>query len=99
MARTLQEVLDTDLSADKVKDMKTCELVKFLVDNKIISEKADANMLIIEGVQRALNEDDEFPIHYYEKTEPMSEAGKVVENPGEMLTDTLVHQMKGTYGE
>lgn len=99
MARTLQEVLDTDLSADKVKDMKTCDLVKFLVDNKIISEKADANMLIIEGVQKALNEDDEFPIHYYEKTEPMSESGKVVENPGEMLTDTLVHQMKGTYGE
>ena len=53
MARTLQEVLDTDLSADKVKDMKTCDLVKFLVDNKIISEKADANMLIIEGVQKA----------------------------------------------
>ena len=79
--------------------MHTCQLVKFLVENKIISEKADANMLIIEGVQRALNEDDEFPIHHYTKTEPMSEAGKVVENPGEMLTDSLVHQMKGTYGE
>ena len=89
MARTLQEVLDTDLSADKVKDMKTCELVKFLVDNKIISEKADANMLIIEGVQRALNEDDEFPIRYYTKDEDMSEEGRVA-NAGPCLTDEYI---------
>lgn len=99
MARTLQEVLDTDLSAEKMGDYTPNELADFLVKNGIVENAADVNRIVIEGIQRALNEDDEFPIHYYEKTEPMSEAGKVVENPGEMLTDSLVHQMKGTYGE
>lgn len=99
MARTLQEVLDTILSPENVKMLTPNELSEFLVCNEIIASKEDMNMLVIEGIQKALKDDDEFPIRYYEKTEPMSEAGKVVENPGEMLTDSLVHQMKGTYGE
>ena len=96
MARTLQEVLDTDLSADKMGDYTPNELAEFLVKNGIVENTADVNRIVIEGIQRALKDDDEFPIRYYSKDEEMSEKGKVVNNPGEMLTDELVHTMKGT---
>lgn len=96
MARTLQEVLNTDLSPDKMGDYTPNELADFLVKNGIVENTADVNRIVIEGVQRALNEDDEFPIKYYSKEEDMPEESKIIENPGEMLTDELVHAMKGT---
>lgn len=96
MARTLQEVLNTDLSPDKMGDYTPNELADFLVKNGIVENTADVNRIVIEGIQRALNEDDEFPIKYYSKEEDMPEESKIIENPGEMLTDELVHAMKGT---
>ena len=96
MARTLQEVLNTDLSPDKMGDYTPNELADFLVKNGIVENTADVNRIVIEGIQRALNEDDEFPIKYYSKEEDMPEKSKIIENPGEMLTDELVHAMKGT---
>lgn len=89
MARTLQEVLDTDLSADKMGDYTPNELAKFLVDNNIVENTADVNRIIIEGIQKALLDDDEFPIHYYSKDEPMSEEGKAVD-AGPCLTDEYI---------
>lgn len=96
MARTLQEVLDTDLSPDKMGDYTPNELADFLVNNGIVENTADVNRIVIEGIQKALKDDDEFPIRYYSKDEEMSEKSKIVENPGEMLTDQLVQSMKGT---
>ncbi len=96
MARTLQEVLNTDLSPDKMGNYTPNELADFLVKNSIVDNIADVNRIVIEGIQKALKDDDEFPIKYYSKDEEMSEKSKVVENPGEMLTDELVHTMKGT---
>lgn len=96
MARTLQEVLNTDLSPDKMGNYTPNELADFLVKNGIVDNTADVNRIVIEGIQKALKDDDEFPIKYYSKDEEMSEKSKVVENPGEMLTDELVHTMKGT---
>lgn len=89
MARTLQEVLDTDLSPDKLGNYTPNELAKFLVDNGVVDNTADFNRIAIEGIQRAVNEDDEFPIRYYTKDEPMSEEGKFVD-PGPALTDELI---------
>ena len=89
MARTLQEVLNTDLSPDKMNDYSPNELAFFLVDNGIVKNVTDVNRIIIEGIQKAVNEDDEFPIHYYSKNEPMSEAGKAAD-PGECLTDDYI---------
>lgn len=89
MSKTLQEVLDTDLSPDKVKEMDTEELIRYLLFNNVVDSKADVNMLIIEGIQKALNDDDEFPIRYYSKDQEMPEAGKVVD-PGECLTDSYI---------
>lgn len=89
MTRTLQEVLDTDLSADKMGDYTPNELADFLVKNGIVENTADVNRIVIEGIQKALNEDDEFPIHYYTKDEPMSEAGKAAD-PGPCLTDEYI---------
>lgn len=96
MSRTLQEVLNTDLSPDKMGDFTPNELADYLVKNGIVNNATDMNRLVIEGIQKALNEDDEFPIRYYAKNEEMPEKSKIVENPGEMLTDELVHAMKGT---
>lgn len=89
MAKTLQEALNTDLSPDKVKDMCYAELSDYLIENGIVATSADIRMLIIEGIQRALNEDDEFPIRYYGKDEPMSEEGRVTD-PGPCLTDEYI---------
>ena len=64
---TLQEALNTTLSPDKVKDMTTEELFKYLLDNQIFDSETDIRLFIIEGVQRALRLDDEFPIKVYTK--------------------------------
>ena len=89
MARTLQEVLNNELSADKMEDYTPNELADFLVKNGIVSNTADVNRIVIEGIQKALTEDDEFPIHYYTKDEPMSETGKATE-AGPCLTDEYI---------
>ena len=89
MAKTLQEVLDTDLSPDKMGDFTPNELADFLVKNGIVDNAADVNRLVIEGVQKALNEDDEFPIRYYSKDEEISEEGRVA-NAGPCLTDEYI---------
>ena len=89
MARTLQEVLNNELSADKMGDYTPNELADFLVKNGIVSNTADVNRIVIEGIQKALTEDDEFPVHYYTKDEPMSETGKATE-AGPCLTDEYI---------
>ena len=97
MVKTLQEVLDTDLSADKMGDYTPNELADFLVKNGIVDNTADVNRLVIEGIQKALKDDDEFPIRYYSKDEEIPEESKIVNNPGEMLTDEFVQTMKSEH--
>lgn len=94
MSKTLQEILDTDLSPDNIKNMAVDELYDYIIDAGIVNSVKDINMLIVEGIQRAVNEDDEFPIKYYNKDEEMPEESKTVSNPGPMLTDGYVSGMK-----
>ena len=89
MTKTLQEVLETDLSPENVRQMSYEELNNFLVENGIVKGFFDIKMLIVEGIEKALINDDEFPIHYYSKDEPMSEEGKEV-NPVPCLTDEYI---------
>lgn len=89
MARTLQEVLDNELSADNMGSYTPNELAEFLVENGIVENTADVNRIVIEGIQKALLDDDEFPIHYYTKEEPMSENGRTVD-VGDCLTDDYI---------
>ena len=87
---TLQEALDTVLSPDKVKDMETSELVKYLVDNNVFDSEADLRMFLIEGIQRAVRLDDEFPIKIYtSENEEVPEDHKYVE-VGPQLTDEYI---------
>ena len=87
---TLQEALNTTLSPDKVKDMDTQELIKYLVDNQIFASEADLRMFIIEGVQRALRQDDEFPIKVYtSEDEEVPEEHRYVD-AGPQLTDEYI---------
>lgn len=95
MRRTLQFVLDNELSADRMGDYTPNELADFLVANGIVCNHADVNRIVIEGIQNALKEDDEFPIHYYSKLEPMSESGKVTE-AGPCLTDEYIENEMGS---
>lgn len=90
--KTLQEVLNTDLSPDRVRKMTANELGIHLMANGVIESGADMNCLIIEGVQRALNEGDEFPIKYYTPEEEMPEENKIVD-PGECLTDNFIESI------
>lgn len=91
MALTVKELLDTELSPDEVKEMSTEELQWILVKKYgIIASEADLRMIIIEGIQKALDADDEFPIHFYAKDEPMLEESRVVNDPGPMLTDDYI---------
>lgn len=89
MAQTLQEVLNTTLSPDNMGNFTPNELAEFLVKNGIVDNAADVNRIVIEGIQKALNEDDEFPIRYYTKDEEMSEQGRVTD-AGPCLTDEYI---------
>lgn len=89
MSRTLQDVLNNELSPDNMGNYTPNELAEFLVKNGIVSNTADVNRIVIEGIQKAVRDDDEFPIKYYSKDEPMSEEGKKA-NPGECLTDEYI---------
>lgn len=91
--KTLQELLNTDLSPDKVGNMTANELGIHLMTNGIIESGADMNRLVIEGVQRALIDGDEFPIKYYAPDEEMPEENKAVDL-GECLTDDFINQLK-----
>lgn len=87
---TLAEALDTVLSPDKVKDMNTNELIAYLLENQIFATEADLRMFIIEGVQRSLRLDDEFPIKIYtSEDEEIPEEHKYVD-AGPQLTDDYI---------
>ena len=51
-------------------------------------------MLVIEGIQKALDEDDEFPIYYYSEHEAMHRTGIVSElaERQENLTDDFINE-------
>lgn len=87
---TLQEALDTTLSPDKVKDMETNELIKYLIDNKIFASESDLRMFIIEGVQRAVRLDDEFPIKIYTTDEENVPEEHRYVDVGPQLTDEYI---------
>lgn len=87
---TLQEALNTTLSPDKVKDMDTKDLIQYLLDNEIFVSEADIRMFIIEGIQRALRLDDEFPIKVYTNdSEEIPEEHKFID-AGPCLTDEYI---------
>ena len=87
---TLVEALNTTLSPDKVKDMETSELVKYLLENEVFASEADIRMFIIEGVQRAVRLDDEFPIKVYtSEEEEVPQEHKYID-AGPCLTDEYI---------
>ena len=92
---TLQEALDTTLSPDKVKDMDTRELLDYLLENQIFASEADIRMFLIEGIQRAVRQDDEFPIKIYtSKDEEIPEEHRYVD-PEPSLTDEYIENNMG----
>lgn len=87
---TLVEALNTTLSPDKVKDMETDELIKYLLDNEVFASEADIRMFIIEGVQRAVRLDDEFPIKVYTSDEEEVPQEHKYIDAGPCLTDDYI---------
>ena len=87
---TLVDALNTTLSPDKVKDMETNELIKYLLDNEIFASEADLRMFLIEGIQRSVRLDDEFPIKVYtSEEEEVPQEHKYVD-VGPCLTDDYI---------
>lgn len=87
---TLVEALNTTLSPDKVKDMETSELISTLIDNEIFASEADLRMFIIEGIQRAVRLDDEFPIKIYTSEEEQVPQEHKYIDAGPCLTDDYI---------
>ncbi len=56
------------------------EFCQELIRDGFVLNESDFNLLALEAIQRAFADDDEFPIHYYSKDEPMSETGRCVED-------------------
>ena len=89
------QLLNNELSADKMGNYTPNELAGILISEGIVDNAADMNRIVIEGIQKALIDDDEFPIHYYTKDEEMREEGKEVKNIGDQLTDEYIeHNLK-----
>lgn len=87
---TLAEALNTTLSPDKVKDMETEKFIKYLLENEIFASESDLRMFVIEGVQRALRLDDEFPIKVYtSEKEEIPEEHRYID-AGPCLTDDFI---------
>lgn len=88
---TLKDIINKDLSPDKVKDMSFDQLKDYLLVNNIVKTPQDINLIIIEKIQDVYKKDDEFPIHYYtSETEEIPDANRVVEDDSESLTDDFI---------
>lgn len=88
----IKDVLQTVLSPDKVHEYSIEGLSDYLVENNIVKNHDDVKLIIIEALQRAMFSDDEFPVHYYTKNEPMSEEGRTTS--ALVLTDEYIEKMK-----
>lgn len=86
----MYNLLNTTFSPDKVAGLMPSVFARDLIEHGIISSMADLNYLALEAIQHAFVDDDEFPIHYYRKGEEMSEAGRVVNDIGDCLTDDYI---------
>ena len=81
-------------TAHYVSSMSSNKLCQELVADGVFKTYNDFNLFILEGIQRAIMDDDEFPIHFYTRDEPMSESGRTVKNI-ECLTDDYIADMVG----
>ena len=86
----MYKLLNSDFSPDKVAGLMPSVFARSLIEKGIITSMADFNYLALEAIQHAFADDDEFPIHYYRKGEEMSEAGRVVTDIGDCLTDDYI---------
>lgn len=88
-------LLNTKLSPDNMKYFTPNELAIFLVENDFVKSVTDVNTIVIEAIQKAIREDDELPIHYYTKDEPMPEESKIVDNVECLTDDYIANNLNG----
>lgn len=92
MDQAMAYLLSEKYTAEKVMGMSPFEMCNCLINEGVIKSVPDFNLLVLEAVQRAFVDDDEFPIHFYTKDEPMSEHGRTV-GKVECLTDDYIANM------
>lgn len=92
----LESILNGALSPENIKDMPMDLFVNtVVVKTNVVASEEDLKMFVVEALQKAAEADDEFPIHYYTKEEPLNEEAKVVD-AGPMLTDNYIkNNLKG----
>ena len=88
----LAALLNNELSPEKVKEMPMLDFQSLLIEKGVVASEDDLKMLVIESVQNAAIEDDEFPIRYYTSDEEIPEENRIVKDAGEMLTDNYIEQ-------
>ena len=80
--------MEEKYSPEKIRHLEPNKLIDSLVQDGFFRTSGDCNMFIIEGLQNALWDGDEFPIRFYRAEEPMPEEAKIVDEP--MLTDEYI---------
>lgn len=89
---TVANLLVNKFSPDRVMSMRPEQFCADLIFEGVVKSEADFNLIVLESIQRACVDDDEFPMHYYTKDEPMSESGRTVGDI-ECLTDDYIANM------
>lgn len=92
MDQTMVYLLTEKYTTSKVMSMSPSEMCDQLISDGVVKSVEDFNLLVLEAIQKAAIDDDEFPIHFYTKDEPMSESGRTVNNV-ECLTDDYIANM------
>lgn len=82
------DIFNKDITPEKIKSMKTVDFIHELINRKLIASETDANLFILEGLQKAYEEVYDFPIRYYDKDEELDN----VEDTREYLTDDYIKQ-------
>lgn len=94
MDQATASALKHQFTAEQVMNMNPDMFCTKLILAGLVKSGADFNLLVLEAIQKAAMDDDEFPIHFYTEDEPMSESGRTVNNV-ECLTDDYIANMMG----
>lgn len=86
----MYRLLNNELSPDVISEISPSIFARNLLKLGVIKDMKDFNYMALECIQKAFMNDDEFPIHYYKKDEKMSEAGRIVTDIGDYLTDDYI---------
>lgn len=85
----VKELLNTKFALSEVVDLSPDELILSLIQSNLITSEEAFNMFVIESLQKAYENGEDFPIKYYSDNEELDEDSQ---NNNEFLTDDYIKQ-------